>query len=601
MTSQQPDAVWRIAQRYRVTSQVGAGGMGVVWRAHDELLDVDVALKELRLPDDGEHAGPGHTDRVANAIQEARNAARLRGSPHVVTVHDAVVADDRPWIVMEFVDAPSLVAVVDKNGPLSSREVARLGLVVLDALEYGRERGVLHCDVKPSNILVAPGGRFLITDFGIAGHASDPTVSWDKRIGTPAYTAPERLAGGPATFASDLFSLGATLYYAVAGTGPFHRGTVPETIDAVMRADPPVPSQAGHLWPAISGLLSKKLGGRLSAAGARALLGWAVAVPGPAQPADAGVVTQIPALIPSLESGSPDSARDTAAIRAAEEAQPSPAPAPLPRPARPRPAQPRPAQPGDDRDDDRQANRLSGFTGRRRARARARAGFEWSGWGGLTYTSTTTSGTGMRVGSGGRAVPDVEAGPGPGVDALPVRLARLGGLAAVPAPRPHAPGHGGDRPGWWYWITWRRVLVAVAAGLAVTLAAIAGTAWMFGRGDGRAAVGAVPGRFLGRWHGIVVQGDTGVAVSVALRGGGIGSTVGEVVVDDESPALRCTAGVVLVRAEDPVLTVEVPAEDAVRCGLAHVARLTLQEDGTLGFYIDATHRSQAGSGRLTRS
>jgi hypothetical protein len=156
----------------------------------------------------------------------------------------------------------------------------------------------------------------------------------------------------------------------------------------------------------------------------------------------------------------------------------------------------------------------------------------------------------------------------------------------------------------------RRAYPALAGALvtaAVAAAVVLGATWAVGdggdgrRGARREAVGAVPGAFLGHWHGTVVQGGREVDTSVVVRGGGVGAAVGDVVTDSDSAAVRCTAGMVLVSIDDPVLTVRVPAEDATRCGLAHAARLTLHDDGTLGFYVEATHRSQAGAGRLVRS
>ncbi|SNQ47109.1 Protein kinase family protein (fragment) [Frankia canadensis] len=243
--------------------------MGTVWRAHDEMLRVDVAVKEIRFPaelDAAERAG-----QVDAAMREARTAARLRGNPHVVTVHDAVEQDGLPWIVMDYVPADTLGATVEHAGPLPVPRTAEIGLAVLDALVAGRELGVLHRDVKPSNILLAHDGRVLLTDFGIATHVSDPTLTGGGGSGgTPAYMAPERLVGGAATLLGDLFSLGATLYLAVEGVAPFQRESIPLTIGAVVHGQPPAFTRAGALAPAIAGLLAKNPAGRLGADGAQA-------------------------------------------------------------------------------------------------------------------------------------------------------------------------------------------------------------------------------------------------------------------------------------------------------------------------------------------
>ncbi len=275
-----------VAGRYRLVEWLGAGGMGTVWRAYDEVLRVDVAVKEIRFPadlEDAERAG-----QVDTAMREARNAARLRGNPHVVTVHDAVEQDGLPWIVMDYVPAATLVATVERGGPLPVERAARVGLAVLDALVAGKRLGVLHRDVKPSNILLAHDGRVLLTDFGIATHVSDPTLTGGLGSGgTPAYMAPERLLGGAATLAGDLFALGATLYLAVEGVPPFHRETLPLTVGAVLHADPPPFARAGPLAPAIAGLLAKSPASRLRPDGAQALLTRASSGPAPLRPAPA--------------------------------------------------------------------------------------------------------------------------------------------------------------------------------------------------------------------------------------------------------------------------------------------------------------------------
>lgn len=270
--------------------------MGTVWQAHDEVLRVDVALKEIRFPADLDAA-----ERVAQvdaAMREARTAARLRSNPHVVTVHDAVEHDGLPWIVMEYVPADTLAATVERHGPLTVARVADIGLAVLDALVAGQRLGVLHRDVKPSNILLARDGRVLLTDFGIATQSSDPTVpDCSARVddgplvvaavqrllsrgGTPAYSAPERLVNGTATLSGDLFSLGASLYFAVEGHSPFGREDLPSTVGAVVGAEPPEFVRAGPLAHPIAGLLAKTPATRLGAEGAQTLLRWAGAVPG---------------------------------------------------------------------------------------------------------------------------------------------------------------------------------------------------------------------------------------------------------------------------------------------------------------------------------
>ncbi|KUN62227.1 serine/threonine protein kinase [Streptomyces canus] len=252
--------------RYRLLRTLGAGGMGRVWLAYDEELACEVAMKEIALPDTPMDAGET-AQRISRARSEARHAARLRGHPHVATVHDVVVHEGLPWIVMEQVpDAIDLQAVVRRSGPLSPEQAARIGLAVLDALTAGHRVGILHRDVKPANILLAPDAsgdpyaRVLLTDYGIAlqPESREPRLTATAGIlGTPGYLAPERARGEPPTPAADLFSLGATLYATVEGRGPFDRHGEFATLTALLGEDPTPPARAGELTPALLGLLVK--------------------------------------------------------------------------------------------------------------------------------------------------------------------------------------------------------------------------------------------------------------------------------------------------------------------------------------------------------
>lgn len=264
-----------IAGRYRLIECVGAGSMGTVWRALDVLLRAEVAVKAIWIGGRAGAPGPDGADpqRLAAAVREARNAAQLRANPHVVSVTDVIQDGGLPWIVMELVAATSLDTAVRRGGPLPPRRVAEIGLAVLDALTAGQRVGLLHRDVKPSNILLADDGRVLLTDFGIATNVADTTdAGASGSAGTPAYLAPERITRGPASLAADLFSLGATLYFAAGGIPPFARETVPLTLGAVLHVDPPALTDTDALWPAIGGLLVKNPQARLSAEGAEVLL-----------------------------------------------------------------------------------------------------------------------------------------------------------------------------------------------------------------------------------------------------------------------------------------------------------------------------------------
>ncbi|MFE7075709.1 protein kinase [Streptomyces sp. NPDC057620] len=268
-----------ISGRYRLLRTLGAGGMGRVWLAYDEELACEVSMKEINLPDvpvdpggsadegSPERVEPGAQERIARARSEARNAARLRGHPHVATVHDVLMHEGLPWIVMEFVpDAVDLQTVVRRSGPLTPVQTARIGLGVLDALTAGHRIGILHRDVKPANILLAPDAsgdpfaRVLLTDYGIAlqPESREPRLTATAGIlGTPGYLSPERARGEPPTPAADMFSLGATLYATVEGSGPFDRHGEYATLTALLSEEPTPPRRAGELAPVLYGLLVK--------------------------------------------------------------------------------------------------------------------------------------------------------------------------------------------------------------------------------------------------------------------------------------------------------------------------------------------------------
>ncbi|MFD3660136.1 protein kinase [Streptomyces sp. NPDC058659] len=254
--SQSTGAGLLLAGRYRLGECIGRGGMGKVWRAHDEVLHRVVAVKELT-------AGRfvAEADRLvlhARTQKEARAAARIT-HPGVVTVHDVLEHDSRPWIVMQYVDGPSLADATKETGAIEPREAARVGLHVLGALRAAHAAGVLHRDVKPGNVLLARDGRVLITDFGIAAIEGDSTITRTGEIvGSIDYLAPERVRGGDPGPASDLWSLGATLYTAVEGTSPFRRTSPISTMQAVVTEEPRYPEKAGPLAPVIVALLRKE-------------------------------------------------------------------------------------------------------------------------------------------------------------------------------------------------------------------------------------------------------------------------------------------------------------------------------------------------------
>lgn len=251
-----------VGGKYRLIEVLGEGAIGVVWRAHDESLGRDVAIKEIRFP-----SGLDEDQVVslrARTLREARAAARL-SHPGIVTVHEVVRQDARPWIVMELVRGRTLAQVIKEDGPQPPQRVAEIGAQILAGLRAAHAAGVVHRDVKPSNVML-DGDRTVLTDFGIAALDGGTVLTQTgAMLGTPAFMAPEQARGTFATPASDLWSLGATMYAAVEGQPPFEGSTVATVLVTLLTVDPPPPRRAGPLAPVIAGLLAKEPGLRLSA------------------------------------------------------------------------------------------------------------------------------------------------------------------------------------------------------------------------------------------------------------------------------------------------------------------------------------------------
>ena len=274
--NEQTEGVGRLlAGRYRVVGQLGRGGMGVVWKAVDERLGREVAVKELRTYTDA--AAPELADLGLRMQREARAAARVR-HPGVIAVHDVAEVDGRPLIVMELVDGPSLDDVLRERGTLDAREAASIGAKVMDALAAAHRAGVLHRDVKPGNILLDRSGRVVLTDFGIAtmddpgdGSTTHLTRSGEL-VGSLDYLAPERAQGNDPGPASDVWALGATLYAAVEGSSPFRRTSTWSTLTAIVVEPLPEPGRAGPLGPVLQQLMHKQPEARPDADRARELL-----------------------------------------------------------------------------------------------------------------------------------------------------------------------------------------------------------------------------------------------------------------------------------------------------------------------------------------
>ena len=212
-----------VAGRYRLLSQIGGGGMGTVWLAQDELLGRHVAIKQVLSP---ATVSPQESDQQRQrALREGRIAARL-SHPHAISVYDVALEQGQPWLVMEYLPSRSLAAVLMEDGVLRVGLVAQIGAQVADALAATHAAGIVHRDVKPANILIGQGGRVeglvKITDFGISHASGDVTLTQTGQItGTPAFLSPEVAQGRPMTEASDVFSLGATLYACLEGQPPF--------------------------------------------------------------------------------------------------------------------------------------------------------------------------------------------------------------------------------------------------------------------------------------------------------------------------------------------------------------------------------------------
>lgn len=265
------DSTRVIAGRYRLEARLGRGGMGVVWRASDQLLGRRVAVKELAvdetLPDE---EAARQRERT---LHEARAVARLR-HPHIVVVHDVVVQDGRAYLVMEYVDGGSLAGRIARSGPLGPHAAARVGLDLLGALRTAHAAGILHRDLKPANVLIEEAtGRVVLTDFGIAQVSGATTLTESGSfVGSPEYTAPERMSGERTGPASDLWSLGALLVAAVSGESPFRRDSIGGVLHAVVFDEIRPPPAAAPIAPVVLGLLERDPERRLDVTAAERLL-----------------------------------------------------------------------------------------------------------------------------------------------------------------------------------------------------------------------------------------------------------------------------------------------------------------------------------------
>ncbi|MGW3101093.1 serine/threonine-protein kinase [Streptomyces sp. NPDC001100] len=299
-----------VGGRYRLLERIGSGGMGTVWRAFDELVDREVAVKQPRLPGDPEDE---EFRRAAHRLyREARAAARV-DHPSAVSIHDVVIEDDQlPWIVMELVRGESLHELLGR-GRLVPAEAARIGRAVLGALSAAHAVGIVHRDVKPANVLLGPHDRVVLTDFGIAHIQGEESLTASGEfVGSLEFIAPERMSGTGAGPASDLWSLGVLLYAAVEGASPFRRTTVESTLGAILSGEPPEPTRAGPLGPLIVRMLARDPEERPGAEEVAAVLEAVAAgkdVPEPAvalqdtEPEELEEAATVPDAVPETEPG----------------------------------------------------------------------------------------------------------------------------------------------------------------------------------------------------------------------------------------------------------------------------------------------------------
>ncbi|MFK3982747.1 ricin-type beta-trefoil lectin domain protein [Micromonospora sp. NPDC050397] len=317
-----------ITDRYVLIERIGQGGMGRVWRARDEMLQRDVAVKEIVPP-------PGLTDEEredlrVRSLREARAIARL-SHPNAVRVFDVLTSGGEPWIVMEYVPSRSLHETITMHGPVSPLRAAEIGLGVLGALRAAHRAGIMHRDVKPANVLLGEDDRIVLTDFGLATAVEDTSLtSPGVVLGSPAYVSPERAMSGIVGPEGDLWSLGATLYAAVEGRSPYARPSSLMSLTALVTEPPPVAEHAGPLAPVLEGLLRKDPAVRITVETAERMLLQVV------REALDNAPTAGQADTTDRADATTDTTRPRPAVAfvvpAASEAAPAPAPAPVPTP-----------------------------------------------------------------------------------------------------------------------------------------------------------------------------------------------------------------------------------------------------------------------------
>ncbi|MBL7492860.1 serine/threonine-protein kinase [Frankia sp. AgW1.1] len=345
-----------VGRRYRLEAVIGVGGMGVVHRATDQIMRRTVAVKEVRMPTGSPAANADARERV---LREARSAGRIH-HPGAVGVLDVIDDGELPWIVMELVEGEPLSARIEREGGLPVDEVAQIGISLAYALDAAHRLGVVHRDVKPSNVLLTQDGQARLTDFGIAVSNGDPRLTrTGEVVGSPAYLAPERAHGEPGGPECDVWGLGATLYAAVEGEPPFGGATPLDILTSVVEGLIRPPRHAGRLGPLLDGMLSQRELDRPTLTSVRTRLrdlagetpgrpsaaSQTRTTPRPTGPPPRRPATSSPGRAPSAPPATPRAA--TARPATARPATPPPPPAASrpATPATPRPATPSPATP----------------------------------------------------------------------------------------------------------------------------------------------------------------------------------------------------------------------------------------------------------------
>ncbi|MFC4058178.1 serine/threonine-protein kinase [Planomonospora corallina] len=412
-----------LAGRYRLLNPLAEGGMGTVWRAADEALRREVAIKELMLPPGVE---PQRRQGLyASALREANIAARIE-HPSIVTIHDVVVDDGRPWIVMELLPGASLEQTVRSGGPLPPARAARVGLGLLEALSAVHTAGVVHRGVKPGNVFLAPDGKVVLTGFGIAvAEGENDVTSTGSPAGSPGYIAPERLRGERDGPYSDLWSLGATLYFAVEGVPPHPAETPAAVVGRVLAGPPRTPERAGVLGPVLMAMLAPLPVARPAFDAVFRMLEEAVL----GRTAAEFALPPLPAgPVPGFSPGDAGGIAGEAGGAAGGVADAPPAPA-VPQPAGPESAGPQPAGPPPSRwtREDSGSAPAAASPGRTARAPRSSRALLWAAAevGGIAAVIGVSLGVGHLVSTGDEPPPPVRLSEKPGAFTAPVDLCGL--------------------------------------------------------------------------------------------------------------------------------------------------------------------------------